>query len=130
MPISPSLPGSTTLSTALSSNSAPSCVTTCTRNGIVPAFPGLEFALGECFVVTLSHVFDATGHVEHLLRDVIELTIQDHTEAAHSVLNRHIAAFTTRKALCYVHRLCQEALNLTSATNEHLVVFWQFFNTQ
>src|SRR5262245_34910918 len=84
-PIDPSVPGSTTSSTAI-----------CTSR-----FSGVTMSRsidsGSIFHLRglLDHLFDAADHVERLLRQVVVLAVDHLAEAAHGLLDRHVLPLET-----------------------------------
>src|SRR5262249_51241763 len=94
-PIDPSVPGSTTSSTAI-----------CTSR-----FSGVtmsrSIASGSIFHLRglLDDLFDAADHVERLLRQIVVLAIHHLAAAAHRLLDRHVLALQAGELLGHEERL-------------------------
>src|SRR5438067_13565277 len=120
MPISPSSPGATTISTS-PSKTRRSWLTISTRIGISALRQALGLGDG---VVNGAHV------AEGLFRQVVELAVQDLAERAHRVAQRHIDALEPGKLLGGDKRLAKEFFHLAGAGDQHLVVFRKLVDTQ
>src|SRR6185503_21302104 len=70
----------------------------------------------------LEDVLDGAGHVERLLRQVVELAVHDLLEAPDRVLERDVLAGGSGEHLGDVERLRQELLDLARARDGLLVL--------
>src|SRR5258706_1936440 len=102
MPISPSSPGATTISTS-PSNTGRSWLTISTRMGILALRQALGFGYG---IVNGAHV------AEGLFRQIVVLAVQDLAERAHRLAQRHIHALEARKLLGGGKQLAEELFPL------------------
>src|SRR5579859_1986533 len=120
MPISPSSPGATTMSTS-PSNTGRSWLTISTRMGI----SALRETLG------LGHRVVDRAHVpEGLFRQVVVLAVQNLAERAHRLAQRHVDALQTGELLGRDERLAEELFHLARASHQHFVVFRQLVHAQ
>src|SRR5690606_30849092 len=78
----------------------------------------------------LDRLVDAADHVEGLLRQVVELAVDDHLEAADGLLQRHVLARGAGEHLGDVERLREETLDLARARHRQLVVLRQLVHAQ
>src|SRR5713226_2418349 len=113
MPISPSVPGATTMSTS-PSKTRRSWLTISQRMGI-SAF-GQALGLGHG-VVDRAHV------AEGLLGQVVVLAVEDLAEGAHRLAQRDVGALHAGELLGRDHGLAQEFFDLAGPCDEHLIVF-------
>src|ERR1700722_9864615 len=68
--------------------------------------------LGAHVLGLLDRLVDAADHVERLLRQMVDVAVDDHLEAADGFLQRHVLARRTGKHFGHVGRLREEALAL------------------
>src|ERR687887_396870 len=143
-PISPSAPGTTSISTS-PSNAAPSGVTRETLNvRSAKTYDlrdrgfrlGLGLRLGLAFLGFLSlfgllagkllrlldGLLDRADHVEGLLGKVVVLALDDLLEALDRVLEFHVAALLARELLGHEVRLREEALDPAGTRDDDLVL--------
>src|SRR5262249_39988596 len=115
MPITPSSPGATTMSTS-PSKTMRSWLTISQRIGMS--------ALGQA--LGLGHgVVNGADVAECLFGQVVVLAVQDLAERAHSVAQWHVDAFQPGELLGGDERLAEELFHLAGAGHQHLVVFRQ-----
>src|SRR5579859_1688314 len=118
MPISPSAPGATTISTS-PSKTGRSWLTISTRMGI----SALREALGLS-----DRVVDGAHVAEGLFGQVVVFAIQDRAERAHGLAQRHVDALESGKLLSGDKRLTEELLHLAGPGHQHFVVFRQLID--
>src|SRR6202041_736524 len=78
----------------------------------------------------LQRFFDRADHVERLLRNIVVLAFDDFLEAANRVFDLDVFAFEAGELRRDEHRLRQEALDLTRASNGALVFVRKFFDAE
>src|SRR5271157_5882795 len=76
------------------------------------------------------HFVDGALHVERLFWNIVALAIHDLLEAAHRVLDLHVASLNASKLLSNVEGLRQELLDLAGARHRELLVFAEFVDTE
>src|SRR5580704_14647992 len=111
-PNSPSTLGAVTSST-LASSARPAGVTI--SSWILSVIGGARSALGRELLTLLLGLGNVADHVEGLLRQVVELAVDDLLEAVDRVLERDVLARCARELRRDEERLRQEALHLARA---------------
>src|SRR5215469_1847623 len=76
------------------------------------------------------HLIDRSLHVKRLFRNIIVLAFDDLFEAAHGVLNLHIASLIAGKLLRHMEGLREELLDLTRASDGDLVFFRKLVDSE
>src|SRR5258708_21094705 len=120
MPISPSAPGATTISTSPSKTER-SWLTISTRIGISALRQALGLGDG---VVNGTHV------TEGFFGQVVVLAVEDLAERAYGLAQGHIDTLEARKLLGGDKRLTEELFHPARASDQHLVVFRELIDTQ
>src|SRR5690242_1479995 len=101
MPSSPSMPGTSTMST--SSSYASRSGVTISRWRVIGGSPGQLRGV-------LADVVEGAGEEEGLLRQVVGLAFEDLLERCHRVLDGHVLALAAREHLGHRERLAHEPL--------------------
>src|SRR5690606_18212199 len=128
MPRSPSVPAATIISTRPEySDCSALTMSQCTVIAIPSYLRGL---LALTLVVSLENFIDAALHVEILLRDMIEITLQDSLETTDGFFQGNVFTRRTGEHFRHVERLRQETLDLTRAVHHLLVFLGQFVHAE
>src|SRR2546425_13103153 len=121
----PSAPGAATTSTS-SRRRRPAGGTTSTVSFVGRGKGPLLFQV----VGLLQHFLDGPDHVEGLLRQVVQLAVHDHLEAADRVGQRHVLAGDLGELLGHVERLGEELLDLTCPGHRDLLLLAELVDAE
>src|SRR5262249_22731104 len=113
MPITPSSPGATTMSTSPSKTMR--SWLTISQRMVMSAF-GQALGLGH-------GVVDGAHVRESFFGQVVVLAVENLAERAHGLAQRHVHALQAGELLGGDERLAEELLHLAGAGHQHLVVF-------
>src|SRR5271157_648161 len=126
MPSSPFLPGICTTSTRSRTSSLSGATISSSSVSAIVVLRLCRFHLLGFF----QHFVDGALHVERLFWNIVALAIHDLLEAAHRVLDLHVASLNASKLLSNVEGLRQELLDLAGARHRELLVFAEFVDTE
>src|SRR3970040_189118 len=119
MPISPSTPGATTMSTS-PSYTRRSWLTISQRIGI----------LGRQFLRLRDRVVNRADEAARVFGQVVVLAVEDFAEGADGFFHGHVHALAARELLGGHERLAEELLDLAGARHEQLVVFGKLVHAE